>query len=364
MPLESLFGPRVTSAIAYVVAALTLFSLLYGAAKVAWTKVTGKPFPHNALTRQLDALAELGSNIIGAINKLSPSPLIANPEVLRRDAMLAEVRAQLADVTARLPSADPVAPALPTPAEPARVLRAPTLTGRESMVPPEVSDEHFAAARAVVHAEIGAPSKPSQSGHVEGGAMLGACIVALAASLMCTGCPPPPPADGGVPVVTPSDWTRTARLSVTIGRGLIVVARPIVETLAVDPGRTRARRAFDAADQALAGLDRALVAYEARGGDRCVAYAATGAAIVTLHELAQVLADNGIALGVPLARVVDLVASVADTLIPACQSDAGFASVGGRSDATLRAIETAARARGVILRRDLDGIAPALDGGL
>jgi hypothetical protein len=106
------------------------------------------------------------------------------------------------------------------------------------------------------------------------------------------------------------------------------------------------------------------VAYEARGGDRCVAYAATGAAIVTLHELAQVLADNGIALGVPLARVVDLVASVADTLIPACQSDAGFASVGGRSDATLRAIETAARARGVILRRDLDGIAPALDGGL
>jgi len=187
-------------------------------------------------------------------------------------------------------------------------------------------------------------------------------FLAVASLASCT--PPPPPADGGVPVVTPSDWTRTAHLSVTVGRGLIVVARPIVEALAVDPGRTRARRAFDAADQALLGLDHALSAYEARGGDRCAAYAATGGAIVALHELAQVLADNGIALGVPLGRVVDLVASVADTLVPACQVDAGFASAGGRVNGQLRAIEDAARLRGVILRRDLDGIAPALDGGV
>lgn len=197
MPLESLLGPRVTSAIAYVVAALTLFSLLYGSAKVAWSKITGRAFPTNALTRQLDALAELGSNVIGFVNKLSPrSPLIANPEVLRRDALLAEVRAELAAVTARLPSlpsgaapADPVAPALPTPVEPSPVLRAATLTGRETIAPAEVSDAHYAAARAVVHAEIGAPTKPSQSGHVEGAAMIGACIVALAASLLCAGCP-------------------------------------------------------------------------------------------------------------------------------------------------------------------------------
>jgi hypothetical protein len=94
------------------------------------------------------------------------------------------------------PPVDPVAPALPTPAEPASVLRATTVSyrpsaPRETMAPPEVSDAHFAAARAVVHAEIGAPSKPpsDQAGHVEGAAMLGVCIVALAASLLCAGCP-------------------------------------------------------------------------------------------------------------------------------------------------------------------------------
>jgi hypothetical protein len=88
------------------------------------------------------------------------------------------------------PPVDPVAPALPTPAEPASVLRATTVSYRPS-APPEVSDAHFAAARAVVHAEIGAPSKPppAQGGHVEGAAMMGVCVLALAASLVCAGCP-------------------------------------------------------------------------------------------------------------------------------------------------------------------------------
>lgn len=192
-----------------------------------------------------------------------------------------------------------------------------------------------------------------------------ALLVALLLAVATLGCdPPPPPSDGGIPVVTPSDWTRTARLAVTVGRGLIVVARPIVAALTVDPGQTRARRAFDAADGSLVALDHALVAYEARGGDRCAAYATVGAAAVALQELALVLADNGIALGVPLGRVVDLVASVADTLVPACQTDAGFASAGQRANDQLRALEQGARLRGVLLRRDLDGIAPALDGGL
>ena len=92
------------------------------------------------------------------------------------------------------PSVDPVAPPAPTPVEPSPVLRAATVSyrpsaPRETIAPPEVSDDHYAAARAVVHAEIGAPSKPAQGGHVEGGAMLGACVLALAAPLLCAGCP-------------------------------------------------------------------------------------------------------------------------------------------------------------------------------
>lgn len=81
---------------------------------------------------------------------------------------------------------DPVAPALPTPVEPSPVLRAATLTGRETIAPAEVSQEHYEAVRDGVNRRLGIDS---QGGHVEGAAMLGACIVALAASLMCAGCP-------------------------------------------------------------------------------------------------------------------------------------------------------------------------------
>ncbi len=213
---------------------------------------------------------------------------------------------------------------------------------------------------------IDPPTPPSngQSGRARIGALVVLLVVGLGAGALLQGCPPPPPSDGGTPVVTPSEWTRTARIATTVGRGLIPVAQTIVEATTTDPGRTQARRAFVAADAALAGLDRALDAYDARGGDRCAAHAAAGAAVVALTELAEVLAANGIALGVPLGRVVDLVGSVVDTLVPACNLDAGFASAGRAANTTLLTIERDARSRGVILRRDLDRITPALDGGV
>lgn len=212
-----------------------------------------------------------------------------------------------------------------------------------------------------------APPSNGQRGAVRVGALLALCVGILVASalgaVLTTGCVPPPPSDGGTPVVTPSGWTQTARIAVVVGRGLLPVARVIVEATVTDPGLTHARRAFEAADDALVGLSRALDAYDARGGDRCVARAAAGAAGVALQELAQVLADNGIALGVPLGRVVDLVASVVDTLIPACDLDAGFASAGRAANDRLRTIESNARARGISLSRVLDGITPQVDAG-
>lgn len=182
-------------------------------------------------------------------------------------------------------------------------------------------------------------------------------VLGLVASVTSSCTPQPiPPSDGGVPAVTPSSWTRTAHLAATVGRGLLFVARPIVEATTQDPGRTQALRAMDASDDALAGLDRAVTAYDARGGDACPAYAAAGAAAVALHELTDVLADNGLAIGVPLGRVVDLVASVVDGLVPACQPDAGWASAGDRANDQIREREQRARLAGRPLRRDLDAI--------
>ena len=112
MPLESLLGPTVTAWIAHAVAALTAFALLYGAAKILWTRLSGRPFPVNRFTRGLDALAELGTNVLGFINKLSRGngqPLLANPDVQRRDAMIAEMSAALDDMRRRLGDAPPVA---------------------------------------------------------------------------------------------------------------------------------------------------------------------------------------------------------------------------------------------------------------
>jgi hypothetical protein len=101
------------------------------------------------------------------------------------------------------------------------VLRAPTVTGRESMVPAEVSQERYESVRDGANRFLGLDR--NQSGHVEGGAMLGACIVALAASLLFVGCPdwqrPACPAPGAYSCVNgqPHYCARTTRELTPIG---------------------------------------------------------------------------------------------------------------------------------------------------
>ena len=106
MPLDSIIGPQATHLIAYATAVLTAFALLYGFAKIAWAKIAGRPFPDNRFTRALDALAELGSNLVGFVNKVKRgdgSPLIPNPDVVARDATIAELRATLDRLAVSLP---------------------------------------------------------------------------------------------------------------------------------------------------------------------------------------------------------------------------------------------------------------------
>ena len=182
---------------------------------------------------------------------------------------------------------------------------------------------------------------------------------ALCLALLCAfalGCTPPAPVDGGV-AVTPGGWTSTARVVLDTLRWAIPAARAITDVVVPEPARTQVGRALDATGEAARELTAAVDAYELRGGDRCAAHAAVGGLHRALVGLARVLADNGIALGTTLERVVDGVASIADALIPACDRDAGWASAGDRANAELRAIAT-----GRVLRRVLDDLRP-LDGG-
>ena len=180
-------------------------------------------------------------------------------------------------------------------------------------------------------------------------------LLALALATSTAACGPRPvPVDGGA--VTPSSWTDTAHLVLSTLSWSVPAARGVLVAVLPDPARTIVGRALDGVTDAAARLSLALLAYEERGGDRCAAYAAVGGVHVAIVQLAQVLADNGVAIGVVLERVADSAASIADALVPACQADAGFASSGDRSNAELRAIATHATVRGTTLRRDLDGI--------
>lgn len=211
MPLDSILGPQVTSLIAYATAILTAFSLLYGFAKIAWARMSGRPFPDNRVTRALDALAELGSNLVGFANKVKRgdgAPLIPNPEVVARDATIAELRAALDRAAGSLPSLAPSTRAdelpLPRPAAPDAItaLRARTLTGREGF---DAGQRQTLAPDVVAAAR-----REGERGSVDVRALLALVVglsVVVPLGVVVAGCPavnrdptiapPPAPADAG-----------------------------------------------------------------------------------------------------------------------------------------------------------------------
>lgn len=192
------------------------------------------------------------------------------------------------------------------------------------------------------------------------GRALFAALVLCVLSLTGPACKPPPvPSDGSV-VATPSGWTDTARTILDVLSWILPGARAIVNALLSTPGaapaRTQVGRVFDTVGEYTVRLHDAVAAYEARGGDRCAAQAAVAGLRVALVDLAQILADNGLAFGRPLERVLDSTAAIVDELLPGCTADAGWSSAGEDANVRLRAIEAGARQRGVSLRRDLDNI--------
>lgn len=187
--------------------------------------------------------------------------------------------------------------------------------------------------------------------------------IGTGATILCCG-PRPVPIDGG-PAVTPSSWTDGARVALTTLAFAVPAAKVIVQATVSDPGRTQVVRALDATAVAAARMEEALVAYERAGGDGCLAKSATAGVHAAIVVLAQVLADNGIALGTTLEHVADALAAVVDILTPGCAPDASMrASAGDASNARLRDIASGARARGVILSRVLDDLHPLADAGV
>ena len=204
------------------------------------------------------------------------------------------------------------------------------------------------------------PAAPSgrsgEAGRATVGALVLLALVGLGVPAAVTSCGPRPPPSGPGAVV--SSWSDTARTVLSTLSWAIPSARAILNAILPEPARTIVGRALDAVAEASSRLAVAVEAYESRGGDRCAAHAAVGGVRAALVQLAQVLADNGVALGTVLERVADGAASIADALVPSCNPDAGWASTGDRTNAELRAIERSATARGVVLRRDLDGLRP------
>ena len=194
MPFESLLGPTVTTWIAHAVAALTAFALLYGAAKILWTRLSGRPFPANKVTRALDALAELGTNVLGFINKATRgngAPLLANPDVQRRDALIAEMSTALDDLRRRVGDA-------PLPLVDA--------AGKAGAVAVSETRGFDPAARQTIAPDVVAEARRITDASERGSVdlrTLGAIVVVLAAGApmgaLIAGCPRLPPVSGCQP---------------------------------------------------------------------------------------------------------------------------------------------------------------------
>lgn len=200
------------------------------------------------------------------------------------------------------------------------------------------------------------PPPPPGTGQSGRAPLVALLTLACLTPLTLVACPPRPPRPSDGPTTTVSGWTDTARVVLDALAWIVPAARGLlVQLLGASPAVTRA---LDAVADASGRLGVALDAYLARGGDRCAAHAAAGAATEAVVQLAQVLADHGLALGRPLERVADSLGSLVDTLVPACDRDAGWSSAGDTTNRRLRDIERGASARGVLLRRDLDALRP------
>ena len=68
--LSTILGPHALAVVADIAFALFAFSIIWAAIKLSYQRVTGEPVPRNHLTIILDVLADLATNLPGAVNRL------------------------------------------------------------------------------------------------------------------------------------------------------------------------------------------------------------------------------------------------------------------------------------------------------
>lgn len=187
------------------------------------------------------------------------------------------------------------------------------------------------------------------------------CLFCLAITAAPIGCHTPP-SPGDTPAETPTTWLDTAdTVDVTLSWAL--PASDAVVSLLPIPADTKAtvHRALGVAIGARGAFHEALVIYRERGGDACVAHAASGALTVALVGVARALGDAGWGAAPEVERAITALGGLVDELTQRCDLDGGFNSIGAEIRTQILAIRLSATGRGVSLR-PFPAIAPP-DGG-
>jgi hypothetical protein len=330
-------------------AAVTL--LAYGAAGVAADLaqhvVAGLKDPTRAGTWDRVAADAVKRRAVALLRSLYPLAITLVTEVLRDpskvDSLLGTlVERAVVDLKARSAAA-PVAIG-------ARDIQA--LTVQIEPVPPDAAPTP--TVEPVAPGSAPAPRLSSQSGRASVAAMLLLSLsLGLTVPLIACG-PRPVPVDGGA--VTPSGVLAVLDSIASILDVILPLIRPLLQREVPDgpakPPVMLSLTAFESVGNAwLVGH----TTWDARGADRCTAYALSGALADATRRLAQDLGHAGIGWGPDLDALLTSLGRLLDRQIGACPAvDGGALMASGRVGETLRAdlaaIEDDARRRGSSLR--------------
>lgn len=197
------------------------------------------------------------------------------------------------------------------------------------------------------------PPPSAQSGRASVGALLVILALGLLTPFVACG-PRPVPVDGGA--VTPSGVLAVIDSVASVLDVLLPLIGPLLQREVPDgPAKAPVMislQAFEATGHAwLTGR----ATWDARGADRCTAYALSGALTAATRQLARDLAHAGIGWGPDLEALLTSLGRLLDRQFGACPAvDGGALTATGRVGATLRAdldaIDAEARRRGLSLR--------------